>query len=79
MADILENAEADLTPLMRNLIDTLWDELKLVEPQIEELNHELERISLGATQDVLASDRSLGWERLWRRRSAVLTNHSEIR
>src|SRR3982074_2184915 len=26
MADILENAEADLTPLMRNLIDTLWGE-----------------------------------------------------
>ncbi len=24
MADLLENAEADLTPLMRNLIDTLW-------------------------------------------------------
>jgi amino acid transporter len=24
MADILENAEADLTPLMRNLINTLW-------------------------------------------------------
>ncbi len=28
MADILENAEADLTPLMRNLIDTLWGEWK---------------------------------------------------
>ena len=25
MADILENADADLTPLMRNLINTLWD------------------------------------------------------
>ncbi len=45
MADILENAEADLTPLMRNLIDTLWGEWKLVEQQIEELNDELERIS----------------------------------
>jgi len=45
MADILENAEADLTPLMRNLIDTLWGEWKLVEQQIEELNVELERIS----------------------------------
>ena len=45
MADILENAEADLTPLMRNLIDTLWGEWKLVEQQIEELNEELERIS----------------------------------
>ena len=45
MADILENAEADLTPLMRNLIDTLWNEWKLVEQLIEELNDELERIS----------------------------------
>ncbi len=27
MADILENAEADLTPQMRNLIDMLWDEV----------------------------------------------------
>src|ERR1700733_13883191 len=45
MADVLENAEADLTPLMRNLIATLWGEWKLVEQQIEELNDELERIS----------------------------------
>ena len=45
MADILENAESDLTPRMRNLIDGLWSEWKLVEQQIEELNDELERIS----------------------------------
>jgi transposase len=45
MADILENAEADLTPEMRNLIDRLWGEWKLVETQIEELNDDLERIS----------------------------------
>ena len=45
MADILENAEADLTPLMRNLIDMLWSEWKTVEQQIKELNDELERIS----------------------------------
>ncbi|MFY9938313.1 MAG: IS110 family transposase [Silvibacterium sp.] len=45
MADILENAETDLTPQMRNLIDMLWDEWKLVEQQIEKLNLELERIS----------------------------------
>ena len=32
--DILENAEADLTPRTRNLIDTLWGEWKLVEQQI---------------------------------------------
>jgi len=45
MPDILENAEADLTPLMRNLIDVLWREWKTVEQQIEELSDELERIS----------------------------------
>ena len=45
MADILENAEADLTTLMRNLIDTLWGEWKTVEQQVEQLNDELERIS----------------------------------
>jgi transposase len=44
MADILENAEADLTPQMRSLVDMLWDEWKLVEQQIEKLNLELERI-----------------------------------
>ena len=31
MADILENADADLTPQMRNLIDMLWSEWKMVE------------------------------------------------
>ena len=46
MADVLENAEADLTPLMRNLINTLWGEWKTVEQQVEELNDELERISV---------------------------------
>ncbi len=45
MADVLENAEADLTPQMRSLVDMLWDEWKLVEQQIEKLNLELERIS----------------------------------
>jgi transposase len=45
LADILENAEADLTPLMRNLIDMLWGEWKTVEQQIQTLNDELERIS----------------------------------
>src|SRR5271156_1585087 len=45
MADILENAEADLTAQMRNLIDMLWSEWKTVEDQIEGLSDELERIS----------------------------------
>ena len=30
MADILENAGADLTPMMRNLIDILWGEWKTI-------------------------------------------------
>jgi transposase len=45
MADILENADADLTPQMRNLIDMLWGEWKTVQQQIEELTTQLERIS----------------------------------
>lgn len=45
MADILENAEANLTPQMRNLIDMLWSEWKTFEQQIEELTTQLERIS----------------------------------
>jgi transposase len=46
MADILENAEADLTPMMRNLIDMLWSEWKTVEQQVLELTTQLERISV---------------------------------
>ena len=45
LVDVLENAEADLTPRMRNLINVLWDEWKIVDRQIEELGDELERIS----------------------------------
>ena len=45
MPEILENADADLTPQMRNLIDLLWKEWKMVEQQIEELSDELERIA----------------------------------
>jgi transposase len=47
MMDLLENAETDLTPQMRNLIEMLWGEWKLVEHQIKVLNDELERISAG--------------------------------
>ena len=45
MADILVNAEADLTPQMRNLIAMLWGEWKTVEQQVLELTTQLERIS----------------------------------
>ena len=45
MPDILENAEANLSPKMRNLIALLWGEWKTVEQQIEVLSDELERIA----------------------------------
>src|SRR5271154_6429658 len=45
MPDILENAEANLSPKMRNLVDLLWGEWKTVEQQIEVLSDELERIA----------------------------------
>jgi transposase len=45
MPEILESADADLTPQMRNLIDLLWREWTMVEEQIEVLSLELERIS----------------------------------
>ena len=47
LPDILGNPELDLTMQMRNLIDLLWAEWKIVEDQIEGLSRELERISAG--------------------------------
>jgi transposase len=45
LPDILENTDLDLTTQMRNLIDLLWSEWKIIEGQIEGLSLELERIS----------------------------------
>ena len=45
MADVLENAENALTPMMRNMIGILWDEWKTVEQQVEELTDKLEQIA----------------------------------
>lgn len=45
MAQVLEDADANLTPQIRNLIDILWSEWKTVEQQIKELTEQLERIS----------------------------------
>jgi transposase len=45
MPDILENAEAELTPRMRNLGVRLWSEWSILDQQIEELNHEIEQIA----------------------------------
>jgi transposase len=45
LPSVLENADLDLTPQMRNLIDLLWNEWKIIEGQIEGLSLELKRIS----------------------------------
>jgi transposase len=45
MADVLENADNALTPMMRNLISMLRDEWKTVEQQVEELTDRLEQIA----------------------------------
>jgi transposase len=45
MADVLENADSALTPMMRNMIGILWDEWKTGEQQIEELTDKLEQIA----------------------------------
>ena len=45
MADVLENADNALTPMMRNMINILWDEWKTVEQQIDELTGKLEQIA----------------------------------
>ena len=45
MPEILENADEDLTPRMRNLLALLWNEWKDLELQIEAMNDEVERIA----------------------------------
>jgi len=45
MPEILENAEEDITPRMRNLLALLWNEWKDLESQLEEMNDEVERIA----------------------------------
>src|ERR1700679_2145320 len=45
MPEILENAEEDLTPRMRNLLALLWNEWKDLELQIVEMNDEVEQIA----------------------------------
>src|ERR1700744_5746644 len=43
LADVLENADNALTPMMRNLIGLLWDEWKTIEQQIDDLTDRLEQ------------------------------------
>jgi transposase len=45
MPDILENAEANLTPRMRNLVSLLWSEWKDLEQQIVGMNQAIEQIA----------------------------------
>src|ERR1035437_10241381 len=45
MPEVLENAEEDLTPRMRNLLALLWNEWKDLEQQLGDLNHEVEQIA----------------------------------
>ncbi len=45
MSEILENADANLTPRMRNLVSLLWDEWKDLEQQIVSMNDEVEQIA----------------------------------
>jgi transposase len=55
MPEILENADEDLTPRMRNLLALLWNEWKDLELQIVEMNDEVEQIA--------ASDGACTWLR----------------
>jgi hypothetical protein len=45
MPEILENADAKLSPAMRRLLDFLWQEWKGLQLQIESLNTQLEQIA----------------------------------
>jgi transposase len=45
MPEILENADEDLTPRMRNLLALLWNEWKELEFQIVQMNDEVEQIA----------------------------------
>jgi transposase len=45
MPEILENADANLTPRMRNLVGLLWSEWKDLERQITAMNTEVEQIA----------------------------------
>jgi transposase len=45
MPEILENADANLTPRMRNLVSLLWSEWKDLEQQIIAMNAEVEQIA----------------------------------
>ncbi len=43
--EVLESANENLTPRIRNLVAMLWSEWKHMELQIQEMNDEIERIA----------------------------------
>lgn len=45
LANVIEDAEQNLTPRMRRLLDRVWQEWKQLEVDITELSEEIERIS----------------------------------
>jgi len=49
MPDVLENADENLTPRMRNLLSWLWDEWKDLEQQLNVLNLEVKQIASSDT------------------------------
>src|ERR1019366_4485167 len=76
MPEVLENAEEDLTPRMRNLLALLWNEWKDLEQQLVDLNLEVEQIasSDAASGDSGRSQASGPWsqQRSWLRSATVL-------
>src|ERR1700723_3165957 len=42
---VLEDADSNLTPRLRNLLELLWSEWKILEQQLDGLNDDLERIA----------------------------------
>jgi transposase len=45
LPEVLENADQNLTPRVRNLLALLWSEWKDIEQQVVDLNHEIELIA----------------------------------
>ena len=41
----MEDADSNLTPRLRNLLELLWSEWKILEQQLDGLNDDLERIA----------------------------------
>jgi transposase len=57
---VLEDADSNLTPRLRNLLELLWSEWKILEQQLDGLNGDLERI---ASADAAFAEASDSWHR----------------